>query len=621
MKNTFWVGLFLLLSSSVSWAQQKASIGYSDNTPESKKIQIRYEPTGIGVRYGGYGYVVLQFSNPDSRDHQLTIELAPAYRDRVFSVKKSIALAAGAETKLFLPLPNLHDATSLRIQADSGPQQSLNLPYTSNSEGVSVLSFTDRSLEAEAWKLFLQDVLAQKMKPKSAGSRFGGAATANFQVRRIEDIPDRWFYLSGFDGVIVDGKSPLFSPERQETIYRYLSGGGRLLIYGAQFLPKGALQELVDRSKIPDVLPERLTGKHGFGVWFAVMDAETEETKAQLHDWLSDDKRSGLFANAGRGMAGPLPDAYFQNLDIPGLGEVPVRLFFLLILGFAVFVGPVNYFFFKKKHRLNRLLVTVPATGFGMTIVILIYGIFSDGFGIQGVTRSLSILDQKSHRIVTLSGQTLFAGLAPSRLIPDADSYFFSRDFAPFRSYSDQMSSHVLEIDMDRGFEVSGAALPARTPTQFVLLGQKTARERLRFRRLPSGVCHSLSENEFMVRDNVPFVLRDFQGQYFQSKGQGELSAISAGDWEKSRTVLLNAFLNWRLPSHDFDHYFALDPALSKTLLGDWLDQQIPKELRPGSYCGFLNEIPSLDRLGIEFSEKSSSHLVYGLLAEEDFLE
>ncbi|MEE8327937.1 MAG: hypothetical protein V3R32_03985, partial [Nitrosomonadaceae bacterium] len=49
---------------------------------------------------------------------------------------------------------------------------------------------------------------------------------------------------------------------------------------------------------------------------------------------------------------------------IPGLGDVPLGLFFLILLVFAVCVGPVNYFYWRRRRRLAMLLLTVPVAGF-----------------------------------------------------------------------------------------------------------------------------------------------------------------------------------------------------------------------------------------------------------------
>ena len=99
----------------------------------------------------------------------------------------------------------------------------------------------------------------------------------------------------------------------------------------------------------------------------------------------------------------------------PGIGGVPVYGFMVLITGFAVLIGPVNYFYLQRKRLLWLLLVTVPVTALVTSVLLVGYSIASHGFSVRSRIRSLTVLDQKSHSAVTVARLALFAGVAPSR--------------------------------------------------------------------------------------------------------------------------------------------------------------------------------------------------------------
>ena len=103
----------------------------------------------------------------------------------------------------------------------------------------------------------------------------------------------------------------------------------------------------------------------------------------------------------------------FYNFMNPGIRGVPVYGFMVLITAFAVLIGPVNYFYLRRKRLLWLLLVTVPATALVTSVLLVGYSVAAHGFSIRSRIRSLTVLDQKSHSAVTVARLALFAGLAP----------------------------------------------------------------------------------------------------------------------------------------------------------------------------------------------------------------
>ncbi|MCC9627347.1 hypothetical protein LOC68_02975 [Blastopirellula sp. JC732] len=117
---------------------------------------------------------------------------------------------------------------------------------------------------------------------------------------------------------------------------------------------------------------------------------------------------------------------HYWHFMIPGVGQAPVRSFQLLISLFVIVIGPVNYFLLRSAGRLNWIIVTVPAGAAIVTLTLIGFALFSDGFGIKLRTRGVTLLDQRTGEAVVWSRQAYYAGLAPS------SGFKFPRDAAVF---------------------------------------------------------------------------------------------------------------------------------------------------------------------------------------------
>lgn len=105
-------------------------------------------------------------------------------------------------------------------------------------------------------------------------------------------------------------------------------------------------------------------------------------------------------------------------------GEVPVRGMFLLMLAFAVLVGPVNYLVCAKKNKRIWMLWTSPAIAGVFIAAVFAYALISDGIRPWGRTVAVTLLDEKSHSAVTLGTTAWYAPMLPSeglRFRPDTE--------------------------------------------------------------------------------------------------------------------------------------------------------------------------------------------------------
>jgi hypothetical protein len=105
---------------------------------------------------------------------------------------------------------------------------------------------------------------------------------------------------------------------------------------------------------------------------------------------------------------------HYWNFLIPDVGAAPVTSFQVLITLFVLAIGPINFYVLRRWNKLNLLLVTVPVCAGVITLGLLFYAIFADGFGVRTRTRSFTEIDQRTGEAVCLGRMTYYAGLTPS---------------------------------------------------------------------------------------------------------------------------------------------------------------------------------------------------------------
>lgn len=104
----------------------------------------------------------------------------------------------------------------------------------------------------------------------------------------------------------------------------------------------------------------------------------------------------------------------FWNFLVPGVGLVPVTAFRVLITIFMVAIGPLNYYWLRRKGRLHLLVVIVPLAAAVITGTLFSYAVIADGFDVRVRARSFTQLDQRTGQAVCWSRLSYYAGLAPA---------------------------------------------------------------------------------------------------------------------------------------------------------------------------------------------------------------
>lgn len=530
---------------------------------------------GSGIGWGA-SFVRVEAVGVDSQPHRIEIDIKnPSWVQADVSLHRVVQLQPGERTRLFLLLPTaVMSNFDLYVTIDGDPEYS-DL-QTNRGGGLAGLLVTDRpELLAGAVDVMQQLQRSTKVKP-------------DIEVCAAGDLPDDWRMFTAFHLVLVDGRGNLPGPQ-QEALRRFVHAGGSVAVGGPQLLPAGALRELGEQAQRDGV------ARHGLGRCVA------------LDPRFSGEATAAAIAELPAPGAGvwPLSRDLRDPLEIPGLGNVPITVFLLVILAFAVVAGPVNFMALRRRKQPMLALVTVPLLGFGTTAVMLLYGLLHDGFGVRGSIRSWSLLDQRRHEVAAVATEALFSGFTPGAFPVAADRLLL----APMaQQRANSRSPHRWHFDGDNN-TIDGGILPSRTVTPLVTGTQTACRQRLRVKAGPDGGLRAVSDD---LRPRGDLLLRDRDGTYWRGT-DGVLQRTSQQDAEARLRQL-----RWGAAA-----YVGVDLSDSSTTSATVAfvrELGGKSELPVGSYLGRFEAPPWLDGGGLQAEHLSGDHLVFGLMSPEDFL-
>ena len=174
--------------------------------------------------------------------------------------------------------------------------------------------------------------------------------------------------------------------------------------------------------------------------------------------------RLGAFPRGG--------NSEFYEWLVPGVRGVPVVGFLVLMTGFAALIGPVNYFWLKRRHQIGRLAVTIPLIAAAAGGALLLLSVTMHGWTAKGRRLEVTVHDPGLDRAVTFGRTALFSPRDPGGLAFDPAT-------AVFRLPPPAGAVGGGRVDWTDRQVWAGAFAPGRTRTQFVTVTPRPERGRL----------------------------------------------------------------------------------------------------------------------------------------------
>ncbi len=546
----------------------------------------------VWPKHLGQGYFPLWVGLRNVTDQPQPVEITVkcGMGDDETSAQKRVELAAGEqrEVELFVPVFDQAPggwgwtgfAVSIRARGWMQMLDTALVERTGEASLLTVLVLGDRVQDEAtefAWSTTLSTTTLSSWTASSTSTPNVDVASARYD----EHVPTYAEAYSSLDLVVLDLSRGAPTEEALGPLLRWVRQGGRLLVVGGGADAKARAIDVLapwmeERFIVGEPSERTVAYTCGHGVLLVcAVDGEALERPAHVNviRHLLDDPNA--FAPA-RVPATAMSAAHL--LTIPGVGDLPYGVFLVLLLGFAVVIGPVNFVVLRKLSKPFLLIVTVPAISLLASLAIFLYGAFAQGFGAKAATRSLTILDQRSGWASTVEHRSAYFPLSPaSGLRPEAGTSIF-----PFAVDGQRRFA----IDLTQGTLLANGFLPVRTQVDYIALSDRPAHLRVRV---------SEEDGELVVHNELDvsierLFLRDAEGRTHDLDGAVEPGGTGTLEREM-----------------DLDEDRLAADLVPHDLLGE-------RELLPSTFVAELSGAPFLDDCGVEAEVLAAEHVLYGVL-------
>lgn len=269
-----------------------------------------------------------------------------------------------------------------------------------------------------------------------------------------------------------------------------------------------------------------------FQLWKSV---EKICSRPQL-DWGS---RNGIDVSRGHGN-------YWQWL-IAAVGQPPVKSFVALNSLFALLIGPVLYYFLRKRDRLYLLYFFAPALALIVTVGLFLYALAKDGTQTRARARKVTWVDTENDCLVEQMHHTYFTVLGsgkgvkfddqtavyPYRHSPVVDGYYYE----PARHNS---SGEGIVRRSDSEMTLNGVFLPSRDQVQYLTLKPVEEKETIEFQTGANSVS-ILNHLDFPIAD---IIVCDKNGIFWHTR---DVNPASKKNLESTESSIVDETLDTRV--------------------------------------------------------------------------
>ena len=480
-----WV---LVVVALIQAAPHAAFASGEERTTVGDDLVIRTDTRWAGGALGGYLPVRVEISN-QAPARAISLEVTPSDRAHGATVTRVVAVEQNATVRFTLSIPLTAFRQGLLRVYDRRGELSSHMRVVGGGSlfGVetapAMLLVSSRPVDCTGYIRAaggLRDVARFSAQLQADSSALAEVVTP-------DSLPDSWIDFSGLDFVAIsrDDLADL-KPSARSAVLKWVHCGGNLIVHQAGTTSKDVetLERVLELNENAAVgaswtqsgarqsPPPFSTRQLMLGLVCAFPD-QLPDSPIAWSAFLSNVGEPRFSWMQRHGIAPDVGTEEFFNFMNPGIRGVPVYGFMVLITAFAVLIGPVNYFYLRRKRSLWLLLVTVPATALVTSVLLVGYSVAAHGFSIRSRIRSLTVLDQKSHSAVTVARLALFAGLAPARGMQ------FSPETAVYPVFPPTAEPGAFTVDWTENQALTSGWLLSRTRTQFLTVRHSEQRDRV----------------------------------------------------------------------------------------------------------------------------------------------
>lgn len=282
-----------------------------------------------------------------------------------------------------------------------------------------------------------------------------------------------WLGFSRYDGVIVTGDDiRRMPPDVQSALWRYVECGGALFVLGGRELPES--WELHESLKSELATDSARIAAYDVGFGQCIVSPEVDTTGLDQNQW-GWVVESWLKTAAPWQWEGSVEEANSMFPLVKNV-RIPVRGLFLLMLLFAVAIGPANLIVLSRKRRRIWMLWTTPVISLITCFAVFAYATVAEGWRRHVRTEGLTILDERARRATTIGWTAFYSALTPG----DGLHFGYETELTPQTS---KTMSTVRTVDWTHDQHLASGWVTARVPSHFMVRKSEMRRERVTVRR------------------------------------------------------------------------------------------------------------------------------------------
>ncbi len=411
--------------------------------------------------YAEFRITITNRSATKAHDVRLTIP-GNTYSRETLTVTRTVNVAANSTTQVSLFQPCVaYMNDGMAVEIDGSRQSEIvraNCLNQRSNYGPFIAVLISRSFQEDDFTL----------DPK-------GTSTYNrtFNLHRAEgpvsEWSVNWLGYSRFDGILLTCDEFDTAPAAvRAALWRYVEAGGTLTVVGGSVEIPASWQPYTRKDGPWEV------AYVGFGKCFMTGSRDAPSLISETERTIIDSWNDSNYPFEQRK---DIESANNVFKVVEGV-EIPVRGLFLLMIGFAVLIGPVNLVVLSNWKKRIWILWTVPLFSLITCVAVFLYAALAEGWNAKARFEGITILDETQHRAVTLGWAAYYAAMTPG----GGAHFNIESDLVPQwgrRSGYRSSVERAVNMDWTRDQHLVYGWVVSRVPSHFALRKSETRRERL----------------------------------------------------------------------------------------------------------------------------------------------
>lgn len=557
------------------------------------RINVVKSPANYPIYHGytEYEFDIINISSDQSHEVELVLpEKSYGRGDRIGKLTNKAVLAPNSRATLTLYQPPVAmNGNDLAVVVDGKLKKDRVQVSFTNSNFVNYGSggfarirvLLSRDVSFDDFNDNVQEKLEIDSSKSSHSSDMPGFIKSESEILRWSD---NWLAYTCYDGVVISAEEMRQKPNGvSKALDEYVRAGGTLMVVGES--------KLSQAGRVSNLGPLKAVAA-GFGSYTSVKPSELEQWNKK--DWSSVLKDFWGVTSEKMRHSTSIEDA---NRVFPVVDrlEIPVKGMFVLVIVFAILIGPVNLYILSKKKRRIWMLWTVPVISLIASVSVFAYSFAAEGW--RGNIRicGITLLDQKENLATTIGLAGFYSPLTPSGGLQfDSETEVSPMSLKFWRHGRRRM------VDWSDGQSFYAGWVTARVPAHFRIRKSQHRRERVEIKN--DG--DKLNALNGLGADIEKIYYMDFDRKIYS----GEM--IAAGE---------KIELKWT-----GDTFWDCDKSMREVFISSWaqkaseISEDTKYYLKPGTYIAVLNDSVFIEKAMQGYKEAKLKSVVIGTLKGEN---